>query len=506
MYGRYQRRHLLRLSASTAVSFAGFALLVACGQSGAATTGTTSAVPTTASALATAAPAAAPTTPSQSANSVSASFTTGSASAPSLATPTAPASAASSTTATRVSGQPIPLEYLMDGWSDAENKLMQDSLVADFEQKNPQYKLTMIFSAGSTTASQKYTTMVAGGTPPDLVYLTFPHFTFAAAGQLLDFTPYAAKDKAVNWDADYYPRVTGYYKIPAPGFWALPHNYATEVLFYNTAVFQQAGRPLPDANYTYDQQVADAQALVQRSGSDTTRWGITVRLSRIDQILWAYGGAFIDDQATKSHITEPGAVTALQYIGDLINKWKVMPSKGNALQLFQQGQLALNYDPEWAVPMFNKVNDLGYDVALMPKGPAGQFTFFFPGGVAGSKASKNPDGTYALGRWFVYDDVPVDALIVNSPFGESPTAKIARNEYYWNQKLTKPSHRGVFLNSPNIGKVPFFLQPHGEQLTDPVFKGLQPLWDRTATAEQVSQQLDPVINTILKQPLKLQNT
>jgi multiple sugar transport system substrate-binding protein len=499
------RRTLLRSGAVAVLSLAGGVGLAACGGAATAPLQGQAGTPTGASTSAAQQGAAATGATTQQAAS-----TTSSTSAAAVTTNTTAASSATPATTAAASSRRTSLEFLIGTFADPAVKQIQDSLLPDFEQKNPAYQVVLTNGGSGTPYVQKYISRVAAGDPPDLVFLSFPHFSFVANGTLLDFDPYAKADKTVNWATDFYPQVTDYYRIPAGGLWGLPYNYATEVLYYNTNIFRDAGLKAPDDNYTYQQQLQDAQALVRRSSTGVDRWGIQVRLTRIDQVLWAYGGAFVDDQATKSRITEPGSIQGLQYIADLYNKWKVAPTeddlkgvKAATTSLFSTSKLAMQYDPEWGAPMFNPIADLSYDVALMPKGPTGQFTFFFPGGVAGSKATKSPEGAYALARWFVWDDAVVNALIVDSPTGESPTAKIKANESYWDQKLTKPPHRALFLQSPSISKIPFFLLPHGEQTQQVVWPGLEPLWQGKATAEQVAATLEPQINALLQRSLQL---
>ena len=91
---------------------------------------------------------------------------------------------------------------------------------------------------------------------------------------------------------------------------------------------------------------------------------------RIDHVLRSFGGGFLADENTRSVITDPGSITALQYIADLIVKDRTHPypalgwNKG-----FSQGKIAMSFLPEWAAVRLGKVEGLDFDIGIMPPGP-----------------------------------------------------------------------------------------------------------------------------------------
>src|SRR5262249_47300488 len=74
------------------------------------------------------------------------------------------------------SAGPVSLDYLMPGWAPDAYKLMDERLVPSYRTTHP--NVTTVTVEGGTTPEleTRLRAQLAAGTPPDLVYLTFPHF------------------------------------------------------------------------------------------------------------------------------------------------------------------------------------------------------------------------------------------------------------------------------------------------------------------------------------------
>jgi multiple sugar transport system substrate-binding protein len=398
----------------------------------------------------------------------------------------------------------VPLQFLMCCASAAVYKLMEDSLLPSFKAKHPHVSEVSIQTGNAAEARPKLAAQMAAGQPPDVLRFNWPHHELVAARAFADLTPLANKDKNLDLK-DFYPRITEFYRQPkvsgaGNALWAFPQNYATEALYYNRAVLKAAGIPEPNDNWTWDDLVTHAKG-IRATSPDS--WGVEVRTIRIDHILWSFGGGFVDDTGTRVTVADAPSVQALEFIGDLFNKHHVQPTAadlqgvaGGTTTLFTTGKLGFQFGPENNVVRNNLVTGLDFDVAPVPRGPKGRFTFFFPGGVTALAASKYPAAAYDLAKWFAIDPQVIDEFIWKT--GGSPTARISLNERFWKQVSDRPARRETLLKNPDFGRTPYFLYRKGDDAMDLVNATLPDLWNGKRSAREVALDLQAKLTTLFR--------
>src|ERR1700731_2802857 len=127
---------------------------------------------------------------------------------------------------------------------------------------------------------QQMSTFCAGGKCPD-VFMAW-ELTYAGLadrGVLLDLTTMLARDRAfaAELNADSVPALYDTFAFGG-GQYALPEQWSGNFLFYNKALFDQAGLPRPpdrwDKLWSFTEFLTTAAALTKRDGSGkATQWG-----------------------------------------------------------------------------------------------------------------------------------------------------------------------------------------------------------------------------------------
>ena len=388
--------------------------------------------------------------------------------------------------------EPTEVEFLIGPFA-GRNADAMDTLLANFHEKTPSIQIKLIVAEAGVNYQTQIRTFVAAGANADVVHMSGGHFTYATDGILVNLDDYAKADGGFDIEA-YYPRVTAFYRVPEGGLWCLPWNHATEGLYYNKTLLAEAGVEEPDENWTWDDLREAARTLTRDVNNDgePESWGVEFRLVRIDHVLRSFGGGFLADENTRSVITDPGSITALQYIADLIVKDRTHPypalgwNKG-----FAQGKIALSFLPEWAAVRLGAVEGLDFDVGIMPQGPEGRFTFFGSGGASMFSTTRGPDASWEVLKWFTNSDGGEWAVAraISFPAG-SPSALIAANEYFWTEYLTKPANRARFLQNPDFAVVPFGGSWDGRFFDQSARKALPQIWEGTKSVEEVARELD----------------
>ena len=224
-------------------------------------------------------------------------------------------------------------------------------------------------------------------------------WTIRTRGVLLNLQPYL--DKNPDLLNGVYPQTLAAYKTP-DGMYGLPRDFQTIVLFYNKDMFDAAKLAYPTADWTYDDLRTAAKKLT-KIGSDgkMTQFGFYADPWDMELIwseaIWAYGGDLINADHTKTLIGEPKARQAWQLFHDMMFVDKSLPDSNQAQEYggdpFLAGVAAMTTIGHWAVPGYAEAG-FKWDVAPMPKGPAGQATSVNSAGFVVGKASKNPDAAF----------------------------------------------------------------------------------------------------------------
>ncbi len=367
-----------------------------------------------------------------------------------------------------------------------------DRLRAGFHEKNPNIEINLIV-AGSGNYQENIRIFVAAGAASDVVHMSGPHLNYAVDGNLVNLDDYAKADAGFDIE-DYYPRVTDYYRVPEGGLWCLPWNYATEGLYYNKQHFAEAGVEEPDETWNWDDVTEAARKLTKDANNDgePEAWGVEFRLARLDHVLRSFGGGFLTEENTKSVVTEPGSIAALQYLADLMLKDRVHPYPTLGWRDgISQGMGSMAFLPEWAAVRLAGVEGLDFEIGLMPQGPEGRVTFFIPGGAGMFSNTDAADSAWEVLKWFCNSDGGEWALAREVAFvSGSPTAHIAANEYFWNTHLQRPANRHVFLQNPDFAIVPFSHSWDGVSFQGAAQELLPKIWEGTTSVEEVARELD----------------
>lgn len=250
---------------------------------------------------------------------------------------------------------------------------------------------------------EKLRVLVAGGTPPDVFAMDAPLYPdWQSRGALLNLQTYLDADPAALDGV--FPVTLEAYKTPE-GFFGLPRDFQTIVLYYNKDMFDAAGVAYPTEAWTWDDLRATAKKLTLDKDGDgaTDQWGFWAEA--YDQepfwgsVIWSHGGDVVDVAAGKTLIDSAEAAAGFEFIRAMWLDDKSMPTASQLAQYgydgFLSGISAMGVSGHWSVPDYAAAG-IKFDVAPMPAGPAGRATGVNSAGFVISSATKNPDAAWAF--------------------------------------------------------------------------------------------------------------
>src|SRR5689334_22978627 len=150
-------------------------------------------------------------------------------------------------------------------WGSPEELAVWQTIVDEFQAQNPGITVNVDVSDWESYWD-KLRTLYAGGTPPDVFAMDAPLYPdWQSRGVLLNLQPYIDQDP--TFLDGLYPVTLEAYKRD-DGYYGLPRDFQTIVLFYNKDKFDAAGLAYPTDQWTMDDLKTNAKALTKDSDGD----------------------------------------------------------------------------------------------------------------------------------------------------------------------------------------------------------------------------------------------
>ncbi len=317
---------------------------------------------------------------------------------------------------------------------EAENKV-----VADFNASQDKIELVINIAASNETAPDLFSTLVAGGTPPDIVGPVGVGGSNQFSEQWLDLQPLVDSSK---YDLSVYdPALVDLYKTSDGQLLGIPFAVFPSITYFNPGLFDEAGLNYPpqkfDEKYTmpdgtevewnYQTAAEIAKMLtVDSNGNDATsadfdptkieQFGMNFQWARM-RLMWTdiQPEDWFDEATNKVTIPDSWR-TATQWLQDGVWKDHFIPNNtydaseafgsGNA---YQSGKLAMAVTPLWYTCCLGEsVGKFKWDFGVVPKSLDGEYhvatdadTFRL------TKTGANPAEAFTVLEYLLNEGVPV---------------------------------------------------------------------------------------------------
>jgi ABC-type glycerol-3-phosphate transport system substrate-binding protein len=156
--------------------------------------------------------------------------------------------------------------------------------------------------------------------------------------------------------------------------------------------------------------------LTRVQGGKTVQWGTDQAETDDSFPSWIFGGELFDAEAyvtgfpTHVLLDTPAAVDGLQFLGDLIHKYKVQPTpaeaqaaQAGAPSLFQTGKIAMEANATWGFSGYAPIKRFEWGIASMPWPPKRYGTPrrspLYPNQWMTFKNERYPEAAWDLQKW-----------------------------------------------------------------------------------------------------------
>lgn len=386
-----------------------------------------------------------------------------------------------------------PVTLTMVIWGAPQHVEMYETLLSGYKSENPNVDVEII-TATYGEFTEKVTTMIATGNPPDITWWSEDSLMyFADKGYF-----YELDDQIQSWGDewnvdDFYPSTL------EAGQWqdkqyAIPFSTPAPVLYYNKMLFDQANLEYPNENWTWDDFDVAVSALSQGSGAEKV-YGVDNLLDKgkewqtLLNLVRSYGGDFMNEDMTECIIDSPESIQALEKYMTWVNEGS--STKPGIEAPFEQNRVGMFVGWQSFNARFEGVEGLDYDIAYLPSGPAGRE---LRGGYAGLvvlKTTQYPEESFDLLKFISSQE----GIKQQSNYFTPPRKSVGLSEDFMSE-ASKPLNKDIYIKSLEYAKVtehfPDFARANqlAQEEIDKMVYGMQPV-------DQTLELIETRINELL---------
>lgn len=279
---------------------------------------------------------------------------------------------------------------------------------------------------------------------------------------LLDLKPLMDADATFQRD-DFFPGAIERYTAKG-GVWALPRYHSVPLIVYNRALFQNANLPEPRPGWTWDDLMAAAERLTERSGMTTLTHGFMEPSSGLLPLL-----GLLDQQginpltaaAAETDLTAPAYVAAVERVqewyrtGVLVEPYSRSASAEDPTRLVREGRVAIWSDLSYISNDDGSLWTPDFPVGRVPFPKDAVFGPFFSltEGFIISGGTAHPDAAWRWIEWLTRQPVAEDQQSFG-PFSSRLPARqsVMQQTEFWNKldPQTADAYRWAIENSGTL--------------------------------------------------------
>ena len=364
------------------------------------------------------------------------------------------------------SGAPRTVTFQVSG--EAEEVAVYDAVIKAFENVQPNVTVKLTTIAEKDEHLAKLATSFAAGDPPEVFLVNFREYAQFVAQGALEPVEDLLPDAGIDYD-DYYPQPIEAFTYDG-SLQCMPQNISSLVVYYNRALFKQAGLQRPDADWTWDDFRSYAETLTK---GEVHGLGVEPSIIRAAPFVWGNGGEIVDDDDAPTRFTldEPSATEAVEFITSLVRDGLVPNEEEVTAQdletRFMAGKIGMLLSSRRDTPSFREVQGLDFDVAGLPVGRE-------PAGILHSDAYCLSAGSENLAAAvdFVAFATGTEGQTLTALAGRTvPSLKSVAESPAFLDPTQPPQHSQVFLDGiPYIRRTPVIpTWPEIESIAEEIF-------------------------------------
>lgn len=292
---------------------------------------------------------------------------------------------------------------------------LERTLQAEFEAAHPGVRVVVEQIPGEGQFTPKVLMMHVTGSTPDVIQLDASAGAVFIDNQVVrDLTPLMRGDASYR-STDYFENVLAVFSR-GDACYAIPLDFTPMVIYYNKALFDQAGVPYPRDGWTWDEfrDTCRRLTIFPAGAAAPTRYGINFEnwMPLWLPWLWAGGGDVLspDGRRASGYLDGPQTTAAVQFLFDLIYVDRVAPTPSEraaaGADLFRSGRAAMDLKGHW-MWLDYRADGLDVGVVGLPTRGAPPVTVVYASGMAIMSKARHPELAWDYVKFVTSRDVQV---------------------------------------------------------------------------------------------------
>lgn len=219
-------------------------------------------------------------------------------------------------------------------WTSDDNPTRREQ-ISLFNRLNPDISLRL---DPNNAGMEKVIVQSLAGVGPDVFdcYDGFQLSAYVRAGIAVDVSRDLAR-AGIDVRRDLWSAATPNFMLDGRAY-GFPTNVAVNGIWFNKDLFDRAGIPYPRGPWKWDTLVRVAQRLTQRDARGRIRqFGLVCDWYNWPHFVLQWGGRVYSPNGTRCVVDGPRTIAAIQFMHDLIYRYRVMPSPVEEAAMATQG-------------------------------------------------------------------------------------------------------------------------------------------------------------------------
>lgn len=272
---------------------------------------------------------------------------------------------------------------------DAVNEM----LVVSFEEAHPDVEVKLEYVTGDFAGA--LTAQAAAGTLPDVVFIADLYVVpFVQNKIVLDMQPLAELDSDMDIN-DVVQIMLDLGRVEGDsGLYMIPSSYDVVTMYYNKTMFEEAGAPLPTAEWTWDDLISACGIILEQTenfcipNNAPTWWAVYVPW------IVGYGGSLLGEDGQTVMLNSPESLAGLSALTSMWTEHGIgqpldFDAGGNC---FMVGKCAMQFTIAGGMNSIRALDPqpFEWDVEVIPSHPSGKVTGMGTYGFAISANAQDP--------------------------------------------------------------------------------------------------------------------
>lgn len=278
-------------------------------------------------------------------------------------------------------------------WDDAQVPATQ-AMIDEFQEANPNIKVEITSIAGVTDYNTKMQSVIGTADAPEIFWINFNLAKeYVPMGFVQDLTEWIEADESFDLSG-LNEGITNEYTVDG-SVYGIAKDTDAYAVFYNKAMFDEAGVDYPDNDWTTD----DFAEVAEKLTSDTVKGFANSTSDRAYYaFMYAFGGSPYTEDGSAPNVNSEGSVAGMQYLLDLMNNGYAFTgpelAEINANVAFESNMCAMVIDGSWMVSEFATALGDNLGIVELPQGPAGRGSCGHGIAYATTTSNEHPEETW----------------------------------------------------------------------------------------------------------------